>query len=245
MIWYIEFVPQKVEIITDEKEINDALFAQYEANQVIQPPLNFTGASLEKAPGRRPNAIVSLRATDSLKRATQLTEFNDPIAVDLNMDGLPDLLNLHNGNALLSLGNNRYYCGTFGGRVTAKDLNDDGVPDFIVYDETTKTVKLYLYEGNNNFKKQQLMQNFNITGIYCYDFDHDGDVDILLPFDYTDASQYSYLVFFENQGNNTFKKRERSSEEEMKFLACVDMDNDGNFEIVALRVKAKLGSDVE
>ncbi len=231
------FVSQKVEIITDEKEINDALFAQYEANQVIQPPLNFSGVSLAKAPGHRPNAVAALQAVNGPQRTAQLAELNDPIAVDLNMDGLPDLLNLYNGNALLSLGNNRYYYGTFGGQVTAKDLNGDGIPDFIVYDEASKTVNLYLYEGNNSFKKQQLMQNFNITGIHCYDFDHDGDVDILLPFDYTDASQYSYLVFFENQGNNTFKKRERSSEEMMKFLACADMDNDGNFEVVAVRTK--------
>lgn len=233
------FIEKKIEIVTDEKEINDAMFAQYEANQVIQPPLNFTGASLAKAPKRRVDVVSALQPQNAQKRTAQLAEFNKPIALDINMDGLPDLLNMSNGNALLSLGHNRYYFGTFGGQVTAKDLNGDGIPDFIVYEESTKTVTLYLYEGNNSFKKQQLMQNFNITGVYCYDFDHDGDVDILLPFDYTEASQYSYLVFFENQGNNTFKKRERGSEELMKFLACADFDNDGNFEVAAIRMTAK------
>lgn len=223
-----EFERTPIEIITDEAEINEALFAQYGENPVVQPPLNFSGAALAKAPAK---PGVTPQKPDYV---AALFEYEGPTATDINMDGLPDLLNLKNGNALLSLGNNRYYYGDFGGQVTAKDLNGDGIPDYVVYNETDKTVTLYLYEGNNSFKEQLLMQNFNITGVYCYDFDRDGDTDILLPFDYTDSSKYSFLVFFENQGDNVFKKRERSTSTPMKFLGCADYDNDNLYEVIAV-----------
>lgn len=223
-----EFERTPIEIITDETEINEALFAQYGENPVVQPPLNFSGAALAKAPAK---PGVTPQKPDYV---AALFEYEGPTATDINMDGLPDLLNLKNGNALLSLGNNRYYYGDFGGQVTAKDLNGDGIPDYVVYNETDKTVTLYLYEGNNSFKEQLLMQNFNITGVYCYDFDRDGDTDILLPFDYTDSSKYSFLVFFENQGDNVFKKRERSTSTPMRFLGCADYDNDNLYEVIAV-----------
>lgn len=218
------FIGQDIEIITDEEAINNALFAQYGENPIVQPPINFGGASLAKAPQQK---------SPDYDRVAAVLAYKGPEAIDINMDGLPDLLNLYNGNALLSLGNNRYYYGNFGGSVTAKDLNGDGIPDFVVFNEKEKTVTLYLYEGNNSFKEQLLMQNFNITGVHCYDYDKDGDIDILLPFDYAESSQYSYLVFYENQGNNVFKKRERSTQQPFKFLECADFDNDGLYEVLA------------
>lgn len=228
-----EFEHLPIEIITDETEINEALFAQYGENPVVQPPLNLSGAALAKAPAK---PGVTPQKPDYV---AALFEYEGPTAKDINMDGLPDLLNLKNGNALLSLGNNRYYYGDFGGQVTAKDLNGDGIPDYVIYNETNKTVTLYLYEGNNSFKEQLLMQNFNITGVYCYDFDRDGDTDILLPFDYTDSSKYSFLVFFENQRDNVFKKRECSTSTPMKFLGCADYDNDNLYEVIAVTYRVE------
>ena len=236
------FKPNELIIVTDEEEINNALFAQYGANPIIPPPLNFSGAALASAPPH-PSLKDDGAFASKPQYAAALFEYSGPEAVDINMDGLPDLLNLDNGNALLSLGDNRYYFGDFGGDVTVKDLTGDGIPDFVVYDESNKTVYLYIYEGDNSFNKELLMQNFNITGVYCYDFDGDGDVDILLPFDYTYSSQYSFLVFFENQGDGSFKKRERSSEQVMKFYACADFDNDGTYEVLADIPEAILNED--
>ena len=236
------FKPNELIIVTDEEEINNALFAQYGANPIIPPPLNFSGAALASAPPH-PSLKDDGAFASKPQYAAALFEYSGPEAVDINMDGLPDLLNLDNGNALLSLGDNRYYFGDFGGDVTVKDLTGDGIPDFVVYDESNKTVYLYIYEGDNSFNKELLMQNFNITGVHCYDFDGDGDVDILLPFDYTDSSQYSFLVFFENQGDGSFKKRERSSEQVMKFYACADFDNDGTYEVLADIPEAILNDD--
>ncbi len=231
------FVCKEIRVLDDPSEIENAMFAQYGANATVTKPVNFSGVSLaKKPPVRRQKGSVAASEVVRKTRSAELFYGNtSPTAVDVNLDGYPDLLNLNNGNALLSIGDGTYYYGSFEGQTTVQDLNGDGMPDFVLYDEENRTVMLFLYEGNNSFKSQVLMQNFNITGIYTFDFDHDGDVDILLPFDYTDSSQYAYLVFFENQGNNEFKKRERSFDygRALIFIGGGDVDNDGRFEVVA------------
>lgn len=235
------FVSKEIRILEDPSEIENAMFGQYGANATVTKPVNFSGVSLAKKPPLRQQK-GSVAASEVIRKARSAELFygnTSPTAVDVNLDGYPDLLNLNNGNALLSIGDGTYYYGSFEGQTTVKDLNGDGMPDFVLYDEDSRTVTLFLYEGNNSFKKQVLMQNFNITGIYTFDFDHDGDVDILLPFDYTDSSQYAYFVFFENQGNNEFKKRERSFDygRALSFIGGGDVDNDGLFEVVAREEK--------
>ncbi len=231
------FVGKEIRVLEDPSEIENAMFGQYGANATVTKPVNFSGVSLAKKPPLRQQK-GSVAASEVIRKARSAELFygnTSPTAVDVNLDGYPDLLNLNNGNALLSIGDGTYYYGSFEGQTTVKDINGDGMPDFVLYDEDSRTVTLFLYEGNNSFKKQVLMQNFNITGIYTFDFDHDGDVDILLPFDYTDSSQYAYFVFFENQGNNEFKKRERSFDygRALSFIGGGDVDNDGRFEVVA------------
>ena len=230
------FIRKEIRVLDDPSEIENAMFAQYGANAIVTKPVNFSGVYLAKSPSV-PWRVGSA-ADNTIMRKTRSAELfygnTSPVAVDVNMDGYPDLLNLNNGDALLSIGDGTYYYGSFEGQTTVKDLNGDGMPDFVLYDEDSRTVTLYIYEGNNRFMKQTLMQNFNITGIYTFDFDHDGDVDILLPFDYTEDSQYAYLVFFENQGDNIFKKRERSFDygRALSFIGGGDVDNDGRFEVV-------------
>lgn len=231
------FMRKEIRVLDDPSEIENAMFAQYGANAIVTKPVNFSGVYLAKSPSV-PWRVGSA-ADNTIMRKTRSAELfygnTSPTAVDVNMDGYPDLLNLNNGDALLSIGDGTYYYGSFEGQTTVKDLNGDGMPDFVLYDEDSRTVTLYIYEGNNRFMKQTLMQNFNITGIYTFDFDHDGDVDILLPFDYTEDSQYAYLVFFENQGDNIFKKRERSFDygRALSFIGGGDVDNDGRFEVVS------------
>ena len=227
------FVRQELTILDDPTEVDNALFGQYGANATVTQPINFSGVALAKSAGRD-GSVPAGRVMRKTRSAELFYGNTSPVAVDVNLDGYPDLLNLDNGDALLSVGDGRYYYGSFEGQTTVKDLNGDGMPDFILYDEDSRIVTLFLYEGNNSFKKQTLMQNLNITGIYTYDFDHDGDVDILLPFDYTDSSQYAYLVFFENEGGNTFSKREQPFDQgrALSFLGGGDVDNDGKFEVV-------------
>lgn len=166
-------------------------------------------------------------------------------AIDLDRDGLVDLMSSSSGAVLYNLGDNIFYAGSFPGKVITKDLNGDGILDYIVYDENKSTVYLYIYEGDGNFKTQTLMQNMNISDVWCYDFDNDGDMDILLPFDYTKKSAYSFLVFFRNDGNNKFTKIENAFEDphyQFLFLACKDFDNDGRYEVLAVDSIADSGS---
>ena len=157
-------------------------------------------------------------------------------AIDLDRNGLVDLLSSSTGAVLYNLGDNTYVKGSFPGSVTPKDLNGDGILDYVIYNKTTKTVSLQIYEGNGNTTTKTLMQNMNISNVWCYDFDNDGDIDILLPFDWTSQSGYAYLVFFRNDGNNTFKKIENAFDDpvrQLEFIDCRDVDNDGSYEIIA------------
>ena len=131
------------------------------------------------------------------------------LTVDVNRDGMPDMLNLYNDNSLISLGEGRYYYGTLFGQVTVGDYNSDGIQDFIIFDPTTKTVYLYLYEGDNIYAKQILMQNMNISKVDAVDIDGDGDLDIVLAFDWTEESQYAMLVVYRND-EGVFTKYEHA-----------------------------------
>ena len=158
------------------------------------------------------------------------------VAIDLDKNGLVDLLSSSTGAVLYNLGNNKFLKGQFPGAVTVKDMNNDGIEDFVIYDESAKTVSLQIYESSGSYSTIPLMQNMNISNVWCYDFDNDGDIDILLPFDWTSTSGYAYLVFWRNDGNNTFKKVETAFDDPIKhfqFLDCRDVDNDGRYEIIA------------
>lgn len=60
-------------------------------------------------------------------------------AVDVNMDGYPDLID-PDGNSFLSLPDGRYYSAGIAGSVTAADINGDGVKDMVVFDGGTGDV---------------------------------------------------------------------------------------------------------
>ncbi len=225
------FMRKTIRVLTDEEEIDNAIIAKADAPVVASTGLKFGGVSLAKVMRRQ-----LMKAPDILSATTAEIAWSDDVtAIDLNMDGYPDLIDGKNGGALISIDAGTYYFGTFKGLPTARDLNGDGIPDFILFDTKTKTVTLQLYTGEGGYKSQTLMQNMNISHVYCYDFDRDGDVDILLPFDYTDNSQYAFLVFFQNNGDDTFTKRERSFPDKLYFKDCRDVDNDGVYETIAFQ----------
>ena len=118
------FVRQELTILDDPTEVENALFGQYGANATVTQPINFTGVALAKSAGR--NSVPAGRVMRKTRSAELFYGNTSPVAVDVNMDGYPDLLNLDNGDALLSVGDGRYYYGSFEGQTTVKDLNGDG-----------------------------------------------------------------------------------------------------------------------
>lgn len=243
------YLKTQLTILTDTAAINNAMLELWESssNSGLTPMYWSTMPSLSdgwmiKAPKRSGSTNESLQPL-MMRRATAATDLayadftSIDTSIDLDRNGLSDLMSSKTGAVLYNLGNNRFLMGQFPGQVTVKDLNGDGIMDYIIYDATNKVVTLQIYEGDGLFKTQTLMQNMAISDVWCYDFDNDGDVDILLPFDYTKTSGYAYLVFFRNDGNNTFKKVENAFDDpnwHFKFMGCKDVDNDGKYEIIAV-----------
>ena len=239
------YLKTELRIITDTAAIDEALLQIWETSSGLTPMYWSTMPSvsdgwMHKAPKRNGKSSDDSLQPLMMRRVTTATSSaftSIDKAIDLDRNGLVDLMSTTTGAVLYNLGNNQFLMGQFPGQVTVKDLNGDGIMDYVIYDATNKIVTLQIYEGNGLFKTQTLMQNMAISDVWCYDFDNDGDVDILLPFDYTKTSGYAYLVFFRNDGNNTFKKVENAFDDpqwHFKFMGCKDVDNDGKYEIIAI-----------
>lgn len=161
------------------------------------------------------------------KLGTMLTD------IDFNHDGRVDLLNENTGQLLINLGDDNYVAMQLNGRIYFRDLNGDGKLDYVMYNETTKTV-VAVVDDNGTIREQTLMSNLSMdTKIWCYDFDKDGDVDILLPFSYEKSIAASYLVMMENDGKGHFTQHESYLEEQLLFVDCADIDHDGYMDVVA------------
>lgn len=155
--------------------------------------------------------------------------------IDLNNDGYLDFVNGTTGRYLLNTGDGRYMDDTFGGTVVFRDFDGDGITDMLSYDDEEKSVSVYLQRFDGNTVKQQLFKGLNCgKHVWCRDFDRDGDVDILIPFNGSDNGGMSYLVMFENTGNGKFKKHENFIDGGFDFHAMTDWNADGRYEIISV-----------
>lgn len=160
------------------------------------------------------------------------------VTLDMNGDGLPDMIDSTSGLYFLNTGMGSYVYNTFGGKTEIQDLNGDGVADFLTYDSTEKKVTLHITRPGNSFQSSTLLSGYPVTGtMWCYDFDHDGDVDILIPIDTQKSIGGGFLALYLNDGNGKFKQSETFIEGDVAFMDCRDIDADGNYEILALATK--------
>lgn len=159
---------------------------------------------------------------------------------DITGDGLPDMIDSKYGKVYYNVGNGRWVITDFGGKIMTRDLNNDHILDYIIYNDQAKTITSYILQKNGSPKEQKLMSGLYCgENIWCYDFDKDNDVDILMPLNYSE-NKASYLLLMENKGDGSFKKHETYIEELVDFVECVDYDSDGNYEVIA---KCKTDSD--
>lgn len=164
-------------------------------------------------------------------------------SIDLNGDGYIDLVNPDDGSFYQNLGDGRYVKNSLGGVSTFRDFNNDGLMDVLVWDSENLKLMLYYSTPELTWGEKKIFSNFVCNDkLFCYDFDKDGDVDILVPFDqYHNKDSHdnggSYLMLVENQGNNNFKIHEFALDGTLWFKDCFDMDGDGLFEISALKYK--------
>lgn len=191
------------------------------------------GASLARAPKR--NAPGSKKAPGAGTLIGAPTK-----ALDMNKDGLVDLIDEKNGIIYTNMDNGKWVWTTTNGAIVPADLNNDGVTDFVFPGEKLYTV---IYDKTaKSFTQTVLYQNATSDNIvYCYDFDKDGDIDILATFTAeNNPTGYAYTCFFTNDGQGAFKKQAEQDYEDyaLAFVGMQDLDGDGYYDLLAYTPKA-------
>lgn len=156
--------------------------------------------------------------------------FDDFKNIDINGDGLVDMINGTNGSCYLNVGSNRFVEKKLGSKVDIRDFNNDGFADMIVFDKTSLQISLNMPDGRTI--SSEIYQGPIIPSkAWCYDFDRDGDVDIVAPIDYSRSGE-AFLLYFENDGRGNFTMNETWIEGDVIFCDCVDIDSDGYYEAI-------------
>ena len=201
------FTVQPLNVVTDPAEIAQAQFS-------------------DGGNGSFTNNSVNMSGMAGGEHGVSYAEAARMEAVDINMDGYPDLIDPE-GNTFLSLPDGRYYSASIAGGVTVADFNGDGVKDLVVFDKNSGDVTLNLSRGAAGFEPTVLFSNNNVTDVICRDLDGDRLSDILLLANTPRSQQYAYLVFFKNRGDGTFQKTERAISGTREFYGVYDFSMDG------------------
>lgn len=171
-----------------------------------------------------------------VKGGTSTVKFAEFVNADLTGDGIPDIYSPDDSKVYAGTGDGSFIELYMPGNMKLRDLDGDGVTDVVTYDEASKTLEVHFVSADGSVTSKSLLKGlYCSTNIWLYDFDKDGDVDILVPFDKISNNHDnggSYLVMFENRGNRSFKKHENYIEGDIYWSDCVDTDADGNYEVL-------------
>lgn len=185
--------------------------------------LTLGGASLARAPKKKAPGI-----NQQISAPTK--------AIDLNRDGLIDLVDERSGTIYTNMGDGKWVWTATNGLVIPADLNNDGILDFIF-----PGAQLYVGIYDKSGKKLQISTLYKNAAVddqvYCYDFDRDGDIDILVTFTAANnATGYAYTCFFTNDGKGKFFQQAEQDygDYPLAFKALQDLDGDGYYDLLAL-----------
>ncbi len=156
------------------------------------------------------------------------------VCLDINGDGIPDLLSIETGMVFYGTSNPEKYIITgVGNQIIAKELNNDGMIDYIIVDAANNRVKTLVYQGNNEYKEQVLINEMTVDkNVYCYDFDRDGYVDILVTSSYHKNKMGYFLISCKNDGKGNFTMSEDAIPGKWAIAGCQDIDNDGFYDVL-------------
>jgi len=177
---------------------------------------------------------------------------------DFNGDGRPDIMVLmaqawEEISIFYNVGNGKFrekkvlqFTPVFGASYfELADFNNDGYPDILLangdnwdYSRINKNyhgVRIYLNDGDFNFKEHWFFPLYGASKAMAGDFDGDGDLDIAAISFYADKGQLQNgFVYFANQGQLDFKPYSLPEAVYGKWLTMevADFDDDGDLDIV-------------
>lgn len=152
--------------------------------------------------------------------------------LDMNSDGNTDFVDGEYCTIYMNTGNGSYVEQFNGNKMYFRDFNNDGLVDYVTYDEENKTVFCALSQRDGTRKDVKLVTGLYCNRLFCCDYDKDGDVDIVVPVDFS-SNDASFLVLMENRGDGSFAKHEEYIDGRVFFFDCLDIDADGCYEVVA------------
>jgi hypothetical protein len=137
--------------------------------------------------------------------------------------------------------------------VVPTDLNKDGRLDFVaLISQQHETVVAYLNNGSG-FSQETLYTaphpNWGSSGMQLVDFDRDGDLDVLVTngdsFDDYLLKPYQGIQWLENEGRYPLTAHPLASLAGAHRALAVDLDRDGDLDVVASAMVALVREGVE
>lgn len=160
--------------------------------------------------------------------------------MDINGDGIMDYF--YSDILFTNHGDGTVVYDKFPKGVNFVELNGDGVLDGVGFDGTD--IIIYTMQKDGTYSEQKIYASAQYTTMWCYDFDKDNDKDLLFAFNYSKTLNGSYIILLENKNGN-YVSNEYYYEKHYDFGYCIDHDNDGSFEIVALLDTAGYSGSME
>ena len=182
--------------------------------------VSFGVGMMVKAPKRQTVAADS--EVEKVNSATYNT--GGYAALDMTDDGILDIMG-GSTYTLYSYDDNKYFASYIKRTLFPCDLNGDSELDYIFYDGSN--IILQLRTSGTEYEEKTLFTNSNVKKIIFKDFDHDGDIDILA---YINDGN-TYFVFFRNEGDLSFKRKERNFALNYVLEDITDVDADGLYEM--------------